>query len=504
VSEQKGSTAALTLSTLAFTACFALWMVNGVLVTYLSEQGTFTFDEVQIGWLLGIPVLTGSLLRLPVGMLTDRFGGRKVFTGVLLAAALGAIGLSRAQGFWGFVAGSLGFGLAGTSFAVGVAYTSAWFSKARQGTALGIFGAGNAGSALCTLLTPSMLQSFTDGGKNPEGWRNVPLVYAGLMLVMALLFFVFAGTPAQTAPRQPSLREQLSVLRSVRVWRFGLYYFLVFGCFVALAQWLVPYYTSVFGMSLATAGVLAAVFSFPSGVVRALGGWMSDRFGARKTMYGVLGVCVVGCFLLSIPRMEVTTAGESVAAKASGVVTMVGTNFVRVGQKDYALHQVTGSESSWLPMVSTTQQAAVKVGDKVKRKQILATGTTTIRFAPSVWIFTALVFLVGIAMGIGKAAVYKYIPEYFPGRVGVVGGLVGVIGGLGGFVCPILFGYLLRATGLWTSCWAFLFALGVLSFVWLHAVVMRIERSPGAIEPAPGEEGRGDSVLPLPIPGATS
>jgi MFS transporter, NNP family, nitrate/nitrite transporter len=504
-SEKKGSYAALSLSTLAFTACFALWMLNGVLVTYLNEQGTFSFDEVQVGWLLGIPVLTGSLLRLPVGILTDRFGGRKVYTGVLLAAALGAVALSRASGFWGFVAGSLGFGLAGTSFAVGIAYTSAWFSKQRQGTALGIFGAGNAGSALCTLLTPWMLQVFTDGGKNPEGWRSVPLVYAGLMLAMAVLFFFVAGNPVASAQRSPSLQEQLGVLRSLRVWRFGFYYFLVVGCFVALAQWLVPYYTSVFGTSLALAGVLAAVFSFPSGVVRALGGWMSDRYGARRTMYGVLGVCAVGCFLLSIPRMELITAGESVSAKASGVVTAVGSNFVKVGKKEYPLRTVAGGDSSWLPILDSKQEAVVKVGDKVLRKQLLASGTTTIRFAPSVWIFTALVFLVGIAMGIGKAAVYKYIPEYFPGRVGVVGGLVGVIGGLGGFVCPILFGYLLRATGLWTSAWVFLFGLSVASLLWLHAVVLRIERSPRAIEPGPGEEGESASrSLPLPAPGGAT
>jgi NNP family nitrate/nitrite transporter-like MFS transporter len=109
-------------------------------------------------------------------------------------------------------------------------------------------------------------------------------------------------------------------------------------------------------------------------------------------------------------------------------------------------------------------------------------------------------------MGIGKAAVYKYIPEYFPGRVGVVGGLVGVIGGLGGFVCPILFGYLLRATGLWTSSWVFLFGLSVLSLAWLHAVVMRIERSPRAIEPGPGEEAAEarSNALPFPASGAAS
>jgi NNP family nitrate/nitrite transporter-like MFS transporter len=502
VTDSRKAYTALGLSTLAFTACFALWMQNAVLVTFLSEQGVFAFDEVQTGILLGIPVLTGSLLRLPVGMLSDRYGGKSVFTGVLLLAALGAFALSRAQDYAGFVLGSLGFGLAGTSFAVGVAYTSKWFTKERQGTALGVFGAGNAGSALSTVFTPMMLQHFTEQGRNPEGWRMVPLCYAGLMLVMAAAFFFLASPTKQGDGKVLTLKAQLAVLGSVRVWRFGLYYFLVFGCFVALAQWLVPYYTSVFGASLATAGLLAAVFSFPSGVVRALGGWMSDRFGARKTMYGVLAICTLGCLLLSVPRMQITTAGESVIAKASGVVTAVSDDAISVGAKRYPLRKApaSGAEPS---TVRTVQVPAVQVGDRVVRKQILARGTTELRFEPGIVVFTFLVFVVGIAMGIGKAAVYKYIPDYFPGQVGVVGGLVGVIGGLGGFVCPVLFGYLLRETGLWSSAWLFLFLLSGACLCWLHVVVLRIERPRSkAIEPSESHL-KTESSVALPFPGAT-
>jgi NNP family nitrate/nitrite transporter-like MFS transporter len=495
VTDSRRAYTALGLSTLAFTACFALWMQNAVLVTHLSEQGLFAFDEVETGILLGIPVLTGSLLRLPVGMLSDRFGGKLVYTGVLLLSALGAFALSRARDYAGFVLGSLGFGLAGTSFAVGVAYTSQWFSKERQGTALGVFGAGNAGSALSTVFTPVLLQHFTEQGKNPEGWRLVPLFYAAVMFSMAVAFFFLASPTKQGGGQTPTLKAQLSVLGSVRVWRFGLYYFLVFGCFVALAQWLVPYYTSVFGSSLGTAGLLAAVFSFPSGIVRALGGYLSDRFGARKTMYGVLAVCTVGCLLLSVPRMKITTAGESVLAKASGVVTAVSSDSISVGGRRYSLRKAPEGEER--AALTTVQVPAVRVGDHVVRKQVLAHGTTELRFEPGIVVFTILVFLVGIAMGIGKAAVYKYIPDYFPGRVGVVGGLVGVIGGLGGFVCPILFGYLLRQTGLWTSAWLFLFLLSAACLCWLHVVVLRIERPRSrAIEPPEADIEPGAS-LPL-------
>jgi NNP family nitrate/nitrite transporter-like MFS transporter len=234
---------------------------------------------------------------------------------------------------------------------------------------------------------------------------------------------------------------------------------------------------NVFGLPLATAGLLTAVFSFPSGVVRALGGYLSDRYGARHTMYGVLIATLVGCFLLSVPSMQITTPGEGVSAKFGGQVKSVSAEQIVVGDFRYPVRAGALAPSSEQTLsVVTTQQALVRAGDVVKRKQLLARGTTHIAFTPSVWLFTALVFAVGIAMGIGKAAVYKHIPDYFPDQVGAVGGLVGVIGGLGGFICPILFGYLLKETGVWSSAWFFLFVLATASLVWMHSVVRSLER----------------------------
>ena len=481
MNERHASTV-LAMNTLAFVACFAVWMMNGVLVTYLVDNHVFAFDKAQIGWLMGLPVLTGSILRLPAGMATDRFGGRVVFTVVMLATAIAAFGLSFANSYGTFVLGSLGFGLAGTSFSVGIAYTSLWFKKERQGTALGIFGAGNAGSAVTSVGAPHLLRYLTDGGTNLEGWRNMPRIYAAVLVVMAVLFVLFTRTKVLDAGRSKTLGEQLSPLKLVRVWRFGLYYFLVFGGFVALAQWLIPYYVNAYASSVATAGLLAAIFSLPSGVIRALGGWMSDKFGARTINYWVFGTCAAACFMLMVPRMDITSPGEGVMALAPGEVTAVSATEIVAGGKRYELHseepmnQVDEGTLVW-PRSRFWQEPVVNVGDKVLKKQLIARGTTHVFFQANIWVFTALVFIVGIMMGIGKAAVYKYIPEYFPNEVGVVGGIVGVIGGLGGFVCPILFGYLLRGTGLWTTCWIFFFVLSVVCMAWMHYVVRRMDRA---------------------------
>jgi len=129
------------------------------------------------------------------------------------------------------------------------------------------------------------------------------------------------------------------------------------------------------------------------------------------------------------------------------------------------------------PKNSFWQEPTVEVGEIVSKKQLLARGITHIFFQANVWIFTFFVFIIGIMMGIGKAAVYKFIPEYFPDDVGVVGGIVGVVGGLGGFISPVIFGYLLKVTGLWTTTWMFFFVLSVVCLIWLHIVARKMMKS---------------------------
>lgn len=471
----------LVLNTLAFTVCFAAWMLNGVLVTFLTVNQVFNWSATEVGWLLGIPVLTGSIFRLPAGMLTDKYGGKPIFTALLLFSAIPMYLLSYANSYWAFALCSFGFGLAGVSFSVGIAYTSVWFPKGRQGLALGIFGAGNAGAALTTLLAPTLLNSFTDHSTNVEGWRRLPVVYAAALVIMAIVFYL-ATINKKPQTEAKTLTAQLAPLKDVRVWRFGLYYFLVFGCFVAFSQWLVPYFVNVYYLPLVTAGFLAACFSFPSGVIRALGGWMSDLFGGRKVMYWVLGASVLISFLLIVPKMEITSPGKGITAERDGTITAVSESTITVGEKTYVFNARKGDRQNIdegllvFPTKEIWQEPVVAVGQMVKRKELLAKGVTKIYFQANVWIFAVLVILLGTIWGIGKAAVYKHIPEYFPEEVGVVGGMVGVLGGLGGFFSPIIFGYLLDGTGLWTSSWMFMFLLSVVCLIWMHAVIQKMMR----------------------------
>ena len=478
---------ALFLNTMAFTVCFAVWMLNGVLVTFLAANQVFDWGPVEIGWLLGIPVLTGSIFRLPAGMLTDRFGGKPVFVTLLFICAVPMYLLSTADSFPEFAFYSFGFGLAGVSFAIGIAYTSVWYPKKSQGTALGIFGAGNAGAALTLVFAPTLLNTLTDNGTNIEGWRQLPVYYAGLLVAMGTVLLVFAENKKHGRQAQ-NLIAMLQPLKDSRVWRFGLYYFLVFGCFVAFSQWLVPYVVNVYFLPLVTAGLLAALFSFPSGVIRAAGGWMSDKWGARVIMYWVLGLSVALSFMLMFPKMEIYTPGEGILAQRAGVVTEVTDARIVVNDQIYPIRQSDTNFDALdetillLPTKDTWQEAVVEVGQEVNRRELLAKGITRIYSQANVWVFAVFVIGLGSVWGIGKAAVYKHIPDYFPDDVGVVGGMVGVLGGLGGFFCPIIFGYLLDWTGLWTSAWMFMLVLSIVCFTWMHWTVMKMSRLPSGFE----------------------
>ena len=482
----------LAISTFAFVVSFAAWMMNGVLITFLVENGLYSWTPSEMGWLIGIPVLTGSVFRLPLGVATDKWGGRVVFGLLLLFSTIPMYLVSYCNSYLQFVIASLGFGFCGASFAVGIAYTSVWFPKHQQGTALGIFGAGNAGAGLTTMGAPTVLNWLTDNGQNLENWRHLPKIYAAVLGITGVVFLLTTTKRLPPGAATRGLLERLSPLKDIRVWRFGLYYFFVFGGFVALAQWLVPYYVNAYGTTVAVAGLLATCNSLPSGIIRAVGGWLSDKFGARSVMYWVLGLSLICCLLLIVPQMDIRSPGGGVMATVDGtIVSVTPTEIVlqskKTGQpvtlklKQKSCELVTEEERAKgllvLPRSMSWQESVVQSGQEVRKKELLAHGITQIFFQANIWVFTVLSFILGAVMGIGKAAVYKHIPDYFPADVGVVGGIVGVLGGLGGFFCPVLFGYLLQMTGLWTSCWMFFAILVAVCLVWMHLVIQKMMRS---------------------------
>ena len=409
---RKAANRVLTLSTVSFTLMFATWLMFGILGIPIREE--FGLSDVELAWLTAVAVLNGSLWRLPAGILTDRVGGRRVLAVMLAATAIPTYLVSRAESYGTLLLLAFLVGLAGNSFSVGIAWNSAWFPKDRQGFALGVFGAGNVGASVTKLIGPGLIAASAGStyvGVVEGGWRLIPVIYAVALLVMAVLTWFLAPRHDHVPGRGQSLRQQLRPLREVRVWRFGLYYVAVFGAYVALAAWLPKYYVDNYDVGLETAALLTASFIFPASLLRPVGGWFSDRFGARRAMYWTFGVMLATTFLLALP----------------GGHLVVTTN--------------EGPRSA-LPY--------------------------TLGIVP----FAVLVFLLGCAMGVGKAAVYKHIPEYFPDNVGAVAGLVGMLGGLGGFFLPPLFAYVQGWTGLPTSTFFTLFLLTAACAVWMHWTVV--------------------------------
>ncbi|WP_286852266.1 MFS transporter, partial [Hydrogenophaga sp. 70-12] len=239
----------LIVSTWAFTVCFMVWMMFGVIGIPIRQM--LNLNATQFGLLTATPVLTGSLVRVPLGIWTDRYGGRIVMT-LLMAATVPAIWLmAYATQFWHFLVIGLFVGLAGGSFSVGTPYVARWFPKQRQGMAMGVYGAGNSGSAVNKFVAPVILVAF--------GWQMVPQVYAAIMAGTVLLFWLFSHSdPAHLVPNQVGFAQQLQALRDPRVLKYCQYYSIVFGGYVALALWMVQYYIGEYGLDIRLAALLAA------------------------------------------------------------------------------------------------------------------------------------------------------------------------------------------------------------------------------------------------------
>ena len=412
ITQQRKAWSVLIVSTLAFTVCFMVWMMFGVIGIPIKKL--LNLNATQFGLLTATPVLTGSLIRVPLGIWTDRYGGRIVMT-LLMAATVPAIWLmAYATAYWHFLVIGLFVGLAGGSFSVGTPYVARWFPSNRQGMAMGIYGAGNSGSAVNKFIAPVLLVAF--------GWNIVPQVYAAIMAGAVVLFWFFSfSDPTHLVTTRVKFSDQLKTLKDPKVLKYCQYYSIVFGGYVALALWMVQYYIGEFGLEIRVAALLAACFSLPGGVLRAVGGWLSDKYGAHSVTWWVLWVSWICLFLLSYP------------------------------QTDFTINTITGPQTFHLGL--------------------------------NVYMFTLLMFVLGIAWAFGKASVFKYIANDYPDNIGAISGIVGLAGGLGGFVLPIMFGLLLDFTGIRSSAFMLMYGVVWVSLIWMYWTEVRQTEVMGAHSP---------------------
>jgi NNP family nitrate/nitrite transporter-like MFS transporter len=391
---KSGNLSVLLVTTWAFTACFAVWTMFGV--TGIPIRSELNLNSTQLGLLTATPVLTGALFRLPLGIWTDRLGGRIIMLLLLVGCAVPLWISSYATALWQFLLLGLALGLVGASFSVGTPYVARFFPKESRGFAMGFFGAGTVGAALNMFVAPLLVNSY--------GWQSVPKAYAVVLLVTAALFWVFsAPDPGAARGSGPSMMQQMTVLRDTRVWKYCQYYSIVFGGFTALSVWLPQYFKNEYGFSIAQASLLAACFSLPGGGFRAVGGWLSDRFGAHNVTWWVLWAAWIALFLLSYPRTELI------------------------------VHTVNGPLSFGIAL--------------------------------PLWLFTVLLMALGVAFACGMASTFKYIADDFPDSMGAVSGIVGMAGGLGGFLLPIMFGAILDRLGVNSSCFMLLYGIVWVSLI---------------------------------------
>jgi NNP family nitrate/nitrite transporter-like MFS transporter len=399
---RSGNLSVLFVTTWAFTACFAVWTMFGV--TGIPIRAQLNLDSTEVGLLTATPVLTGALFRLPLGIWTDRFGGRIIMLLLLVGCAVPLWISSYATALWQFLLLGLALGLVGASFSVGTPYVARFFPKESRGFAMGFFGAGTVGAALNMFVAPVLVNAY--------GWESVPRVYAVALLVTAALFWFFsAPDPGAGKSSGPSMAQQLAVLRDPRVWKYCQYYSIVFGGFTALSVWMPQYFKNEYGFSIAQASLAAACFSLPGGAFRAVGGWLSDRFGAHNVTWWVLWAGWIALFLLSYPRTEL--------------------------------------------IVQTIH------------------GPLSFAIALSPVIFSVLLMVLGVAFACGMASTFKYVADDFPDNMGAVSGIVGMAGGLGGFLLPIMFGAILDRVGVNSSCFMLLYGIVWVSLILIYLTEVR-------------------------------
>jgi len=306
-----GRVRALVLGTLAFTLCFSVWGLIAPLAPLFRES--YGLSATQVGLLVAVPVILGSLLRIPAGLLTDRFGARLVFPVLIasLVVPLALAALSRSYG--GLLAAGFLLGISGASFAVGIPFVAAWFPPERQGFALGIYGMGNIGTAVAAIVAPRLAAG--------PGWPYAFWVFVPLTVGFALVFWLVARESPRFAPRAGRLVDRTRVLVERPVaWVLVLFYFVTFGGFVAMGNFLPALLVGSYALTPADAGARTAGFVLGATLARPLGGWIADRWGGTRTLNLVFVLEALFAIVLAFePGMVGITIGFLGSALALGI-----------------------------------------------------------------------------------------------------------------------------------------------------------------------------------------
>jgi NNP family nitrate/nitrite transporter-like MFS transporter len=305
-----GAARALFLSTTAFAVSFAVWGLVAALAPTFTQL--YNLSATQKSVMIAVPVLLGSIGRLFSGMLADRFGGRNVMSALLAFSALPAIAIAFSTSFNQLVIFGLLLGIAGTTFPVGIGFTSRWFAPEKQGTALGVYGMGNIGQSIAVFLAPVLALSLGD-------WRTVFYIFAAVALIWGVVFYLLAENDA-TTERPRTLAEMLAPLKRSKIaWVLALFYFLTFGGFVALALYMPTFLREIFNLTPTDAGARTAGFVILATVMRPIGGIVSDKIGGAKVLILVFVAIAILALLLSVTTIAIFTIGALGCAAALGL-----------------------------------------------------------------------------------------------------------------------------------------------------------------------------------------
>ncbi|WP_395345510.1 MFS transporter [Ningiella sp. W23] len=391
------------MATIIFAVNFSVWTLYSVIGIEL--KSSLNLSSTEFGLLLSAPILTGAILRLPVGVLCELYSTKALLIWQMLILLPALYFLPNVESYLAYVLVGLILGISGVSFTIGIRYISDWFDSSEQGTAMGVFGAGNAGAALSLILVPYIRDIW--------GLDYIGLFYSVMVLCACILFAVIAPkTPLYLSAKTPkNISFYLKPLKHPKVWRFGLYYYFVFGSFLALILWLPQYYVNAYKLSFNQAMILTLLFVISSSMARAAGGWFADKFGARNINWGVFWICIVCLFFLSYPPTTMTIHGV---------------------EKDVELN-----------------------------------------IELNVWLFTLLLLIIGLAQGFGRASVFKLINDYYPQQMGSVGGMVAMLGALGGCTLPVLFGAAVDVVGVHSACFMLLYGVLAVCMLLMHFAIKR-------------------------------